>query len=257
VVAAAVGGVATAAASYLRSHGKLSFTESAEDGLLGAAFVFGIYAVGHLLRSPWLEHKSEGPSGTLKDGIVGIAVIALLGFGTWTIAAYIADDVRSRITLLAPADPGQVKALEECKAALSGFTAPEPSNSLRRRTLKLADEFYRFVRQRQQKHPPYANSNDPNPTEETKKALALDRRYDQETQDQYNRLYRDRFIGIIREYQAKGVPVGWLENSARNGNIGWVAPGSSWEGTSLDQLTEFRDLAYRLNAQDSLIVLTY
>jgi hypothetical protein len=139
-------------------------------------------------------------------------------------------------------------------------TAPEfveSNDSLRRRTLRLADEFYSFVRERQERHPPYGNLNDPNPSEETKKKLALDKKYDQETQDQYNRLYQDRFIGIIREYQAKGVPVGWLENSARNGNLQWFPPGADWEATPSDQLTAFRDLAYRVDAQDNLIVLSY
>ncbi len=142
---------------------------------------------------------------------------------------------------------------------LALLTQPEPPGSLRRRTLKLADDFYRFRRERQGNHPPiaYPDSRDPDPSEERKKAIRLCQQYDQETQDQYNRLYRDRFVGIISEYHAKGVPVGWLENTAANGTLAWVPNGSSWEGTPQDDLTQFRNFAYRVDGHDNLIVLSY
>ena len=135
----------------------------------------------------------------------------------------------------------------------------EPASSLRRRTVALADEFERFRRERQEHHPPnaYPNSNDPTPSEERKNAIKLCQQYDQETQDQYNRLYRDRFVGIIREYHTKGVPVGWMENAAAQGNLAWMPPGSPWEGTPQDDVTQFRNLAYRVDGHDNLIALNH
>lgn len=159
------------------------------------------------------------------------------------------------------ADPGAVNPeIAKWKAKYEAIAgSPESPDSLRRRTLKLADDFARFRRERHDNHPPYAypNSNDPNPSEERKKAIALAQKYDQETLDQYNHLYRDRFVGIIREYQAKGVPVAWLENTASNGNLVWVPPGSSWEGSPQDEFTLFRNFAYRVDEHDNLIVLTF
>jgi hypothetical protein len=134
----------------------------------------------------------------------------------------------------------------DLRAKVASFTLPESPNSLRRKTMKLADEYLKFVRQRFENHPPYGNVNDKEPSEETKKMLAVDKQYDQETADLYNRLYRDRFLAIIHQYQQRSIPTGFLENLAQNGNIMWVIPGSQWEGSPSDNLNEFRDLAYHV-----------
>lgn len=165
------------------------------------------------------------------------------------------------VNLVVPtADAGAKNAdIVRLQQKVDALTQSEPAASLRHRTMKLADEFYKFQRGRFESHPPYAypNSSDPNPSDERKKAISICQKYDQETMDQYNRLYRDRFVGIIREYHAKGVPVGWLENSVAGGSIGWIPPGSSWEDSPQDNLGQFRNLAYRVDGQDNLIVLGY
>jgi hypothetical protein len=158
------------------------------------------------------------------------------------------------------ADAGAKDAqIARLRQELAVLKRPELGDSLRHRTLRLADEFYRFRHERQEKHPPnaYPDSRDPNPSEERKIAIKLCQQYDQVTQDQYNRLYRDRFVGIIREYHAKGVPVGWMENTAAQGMLMWVPNGSSWEGTPQDDLTQFRNLAYRVDGRDNLLLVNY
>jgi hypothetical protein len=169
--------------------------------------------------------------------------------------AHVIQDLRAGETApVVVLKPPTAPAIEKTK------TEPvESPNSLRRRTMRLADEFFNFVRDRQEHHPPFAypDSRDPNPSAERLKAIAICQKYDTETSDKYNRLYCDRLVGIIREYQAQGVPVGFLESSAAQGNIQWVPPGGSWEGGPTDQLAQFRNLAYRVDAEDHLIVLPY
>jgi len=133
----------------------------------------------------------------------------------------------------------------------------EPKDSLRRRTLRLADELYNFLLDRQQHHPPiaYPNSSDPNPSEERKQAIKLCQEYDQATLETYRKRFRDRLVGIVREYHAKGIPVGFLENSARQQIPGWQVVGAEWEGWPMDELTLFRNLAYRVDEHDNAIYL--
>jgi len=60
-------------------------------------------------------------------------------------------------------------------------------------------------------------------------------------------------VGILREYQAKGVPTRFLENDFKQRVPGMAYIGSDWEGSSLDELSQFRDLAYHVEARDNLI----
>ncbi len=160
---------------------------------------------------------------------------------------------------VAVAPPPTVKIVTPVAPAMI-FNAPstpaEPKDSLRRRTIRLADEVNSFVSERQQHHPPvaYPDSNDPNPSDERRRAIKLCQDYDQETQNQYIKRYRDRMIGIVREYHAKGVPTHFLENDFKQRVPGVAFVGSDWEGSPMDELSQFRDLAYRVDARDHLIV---
>jgi len=132
----------------------------------------------------------------------------------------------------------------------------EPKDSLRRRTMRVADELYKYLQNRSEVHPPvaYPDSNDPNPSEERKKAIRICQQYDQETQDYYLKHFRDRMVGIVKEYEAKGVHTRFLENDFKQRVPGVQAVGSEWEGSSFDELSQFRDLAYHVDARDHLIV---
>ncbi len=73
------------------------------------------------------------------------------------------------------ADPPEVNISAPKVPELQAATPdqPEAPDSLRRRTIGLADELYDFVTERQRNHPPYSypDSNDPNPSEEKKAAI--------------------------------------------------------------------------------------
>jgi len=132
----------------------------------------------------------------------------------------------------------------------------EPKDSLRRRTMRVADELYDYLKKRAAGQPPVTipDSSDPNPSEERKKAIHLYQQYAQETEDYYLKHFKDRMVGIVKEYESKGVPTHYLENDFRQRVPGVMAVGSVWEGSSMDDLSQFRNLAYRVDARDHLIV---
>jgi hypothetical protein len=122
--------------------------------------------------------------------------------------------------------------------------------------MELAYEYYRYAIKRAADHPPnaYLDSSDPNPSEERKKMIQACQKYDQETVDYYLRHFKDRVVGIIKEYDAKGVKTSFLESSAAQRPLGIALPGSGWAGTQMDELGQFRELAYHVDARDHLIV---
>jgi hypothetical protein len=80
----------------------------------------------------------------------------------------------------------------------------EPSDSLRRRTFKLADEFTMYLASmlESKNKPPdtFPNSADPNPSEERKKAIQASQNYYRGIEDYYSKHFKDRFVGIVKEY---------------------------------------------------------
>ncbi|HTR68145.1 MAG TPA: hypothetical protein VMH85_20365, partial [Terriglobales bacterium] len=211
VTAAAIGGLAAAATGFFRSRGHLSFTDAAEDGLLGALFVFAIYAIGQLFRSPWLEH-SDKHAVTRRDGIIGLFLATLLLGASGLMYWLIAGDLRSQITLIAPADPGQVKAIEECRGTLAALTKPEAKDSLRRRTIQLVNDLGLFWSRIPM--PPQQSVQNPANDEERKRNEAWAEYWRRTTVAYTSKDFNQRILGIVREYKAKGVPVGFLEVSA-------------------------------------------
>jgi hypothetical protein len=132
---------------------------------------------------------------------------------------------------------------------------PESPSSLRRRTMKVADDISIYLRERQDHHPPsaYPDSSVPNPTDERKKAIQVCLAYDQETMDYYSRHFKDRMIGIVREYNVKGVKTGYLERSFEQRIPIMGGPGTIIEDGPLDEVAQFRSLAYRVDESDNLI----
>jgi hypothetical protein len=60
-------------------------------------------------------------------------------------------------------------------------------------------------------------------------------------------------IGIVREYNAKGVRTRYLENDFKQRVPGAAFIGSDWENSPMDELSQFRDLAYHVDASDNAI----
>src|SRR5207302_9867252 len=138
-------------------------------------------ALWHILRTPWLLHKdASSTSGGIRrvhwgHGLFGIVVLAgvLAGSGLY-----------ARKQLAKPIAPV--------------MAAPyvEPKNSLRKRTLSLANDLNVFLGERWARRPP---GHGPDTM-----------KYDQATLDLYMKLYRNRMVGILQELQDKGLDTGLL-----------------------------------------------
>lgn len=133
----------------------------------------------------------------------------------------------------------------------------ERTDSLRRRTIRLADEEQKYFLMRFQAHPPFAypDSRDPNPSEERKKEIQRCQSYDRETEDYYDKHFKERMVGIIHEYNSKGVRTGYLEPDVSHRMPVIYLPGSVGEDSYADDLYQFRELVYHVDAQDNLIVV--
>lgn len=134
---------------------------------------------------------------------------------------------------------------------------PERVDSLRRRTIRLADEEQKYFVMRFEGHPPFAypDSRDPNPSEEREEAIERSQSYDRQTQEYYNEHFKERMIGIIHEYNSKGVKTGYLEPDVSQRPPVLFLPGSFGEESYQDDLYQFRELVYHVDAQDNLIVV--
>jgi len=135
--------------------------------------------------------------------------------------------------------------------------APEPKDSLRRRTFSIAKEVSEFIANRIANRPPdaFPNSNDPNPTEDRKRAIKVSQDYARETETIYEDRYRDRLVGIVKEYESKGVTVRWLANDFQQHAPYLVFVGSAAEGSPNDEIYQLKELAYHVDAHDHLITI--
>lgn len=143
-------------------------------------------------------------------------------------------------------------------STLSKATRIESPNSLRRRTIRLADEILAWEQERYEHHPPYAYPDiqrDPTPTPERQKLIDACLKYDRETFDQFNRRFKDEWIEIVRKYELENVKVGSLANDAEQSHPAQDAslgaqfvPVQMDNGTYFTALSRFRELAYHVNA---------
>jgi hypothetical protein len=259
------GAIAVALTDYFRAHGQSSLQDALFNGTIGAAMVFILYASVNLLRSVWLEHKSE-THGTTMQGIGGALVVLaiIVAFGSGGVLAY--WDARSNIALRIPLpDVSQMRELTGCKANLAVLTKPESFGSLRHRTIRLADEILAWEQERYEHHPPYAyadKQNDPDPTPERQKSIDACLKYDRETFDQFNRRFKEQWIEIVRKYELENVKVGTLVNDAEQNHPaqdaslgGQFIPVQMDNGTYFSALSRFRELAYHVDAEGNRIDL--
>jgi hypothetical protein len=186
--------------------------------------------------------------------LLSVAIILMVGNGWELLTKEVPEIPRLPSIKLSP------PIIQVTSSTVAVPTIREPKNSLRRRTMQLADEIEKYIvmRASDPSRPPIAvpNSSEPNPSEERKKAIERYRKYEQETLDYYFAHYRDRMIGIIREYNAKGMRTWYLESDARQRPPIFVMPGSVGEGMFTDDLYQFRELAYHVDGEGNLIVIT-
>jgi hypothetical protein len=201
-------------------------------------------------RVPWFVRYTES-RGTLTHLLI-VAILLLVGNSYEVLTKEIPEPAPPPLALIkAPVPPVvQVRTNPPSK---------ERKDSLRRRTLQLADEMEKYFmgRARNPDMPPFAipNSSVPNPSDDQKKAIELFRSYQKETEDYYFSHYKDRMVGIIKEYESKGVRTEYLESGAKQRPPAIFLQGSVAEGSYMDDLFQFRELAYHVDGDGNLIVI--
>jgi len=204
-----------AAGSYLliRRVDAVAWTSFKTAGL-STAIALGCIALWHVLRTPWLLHKdalkggSKGHKVHWASGFFGIAVLAgTLGGGAWYATKHFAKPT--------------------AQAVAAAYR--EPKDSLRRRTVALANDLGVFLAERWAKRPPGHG-------DDTMK-------YDQATYNLYMKLYKARTVGILQELQDKGLDTGLL-----------AAPGGAQSRFLMpDEIRQLRDLAYHLDEKGNVV----
>ena len=92
----------------------------------------------------------------------------------------------------------------------------EPEDSLRRRTIKLSNEIDHWVEEQWANRPPvaYLDPKNPNPSIDQEKAIETWSKWDQDRYNYFRDHFKDQWVRIVKEYDAKGVKVGSLINDA-------------------------------------------
>jgi hypothetical protein len=113
----------------------------------------------------------------------------------------------------------------------------ESPDSLRRRTVHLADVIAAFLEERQASHPPYTNrEKDVSPEQKAINDASV--KYDDETQRLCLQRFKEELGGIPRELRSKGLDVKYLDQMAQ--------PRCLYG----DEIEFLRSLAYRLDGHD-------
>jgi len=226
--------------------------------LLATAYTLATMGIWHFLRIPWLLFKrieEREPKLHAVWGIIGIG-FASGSIALWLFTAVWFYTMQPHVDLSKRPD-GRDERILQLRQQLDALKEPEPPDSLRHRTAKAADELYEYIIKRAEGRPQpdaWPNSSEPTPSPERQAAIKRSQKYAQETEDYYMKHFRDRMVGIIKEYEMVGVHTRYLENDFRQ-RIPYIQPiGSDWEGSQLDQLTQFRDLAYHVDGHGHLIV---
>jgi hypothetical protein len=139
---------------------------------------------------------------------------------------------------------------------LATLTKHAPKNSLRHQTIELVNEINLFWADRSAP----TQQPIPNPTTDADRAhnAQLERDWKEVMLAYKSKQFNERIIGITKQYEAKGVLVGYLERSAEQPDrlIGALPYG----GYSLDNCAQFmsdlcqlRELAFHVGAYDERI----
>jgi len=160
-----------------------------------------------------------------------------------------------RIAQMAPV----VEENRELQAQIAALTGKEPDDSLRHKTLSIANAVQHYLEERAEQHPAYAypDSRTPNPTAEQKQKIAACLKYDGETWTHYRDIFIEKMVAIAKEYDSKGVQVGYLQNGLTQ-HPPWVgSPGmtSVADVECMQDLCKFKELAYHVDAKDARIDL--
>lgn len=177
------------------------------------------------------NHGGKKSSGLIVTIGLGVAIIGALG--TWLTVPEFHDWVQRQLGFAVGTGtehpPKQGTPPPQLTAPAPQRPKPtEPRNSLRRRTVRLANDLAEFLAERNAKRP-----TDP----------ARFQQFDQETINLYLARYRERTLGILQELKAKGLDVGILD-----------APGAAPSRYLMpNEIEHLRDLAFHLDADDKVV----
>jgi hypothetical protein len=93
--------------------------------------------------------------------------------------------------------------------------APEPQDSLRKRTLALARELEVFDQRRSKTFPGYSTEH--MTPDEAQAAIQAASKYDLATQDLYRKQFAVPIVAVVNEFKAKGIDVSAVEEKAQEG----------------------------------------
>ena len=132
----------------------------------------------------------------------------------------------------------------------------ESHDSLRHRTIRLVDELNLFWSRRAAptRQPVQNASSD----EDRKLNAAWDEYWRTGKAAYLNANYRERLVGIVREYKNKGVQTGFMEQAFdQPERLVGAAPYGGWQLDNctqyMNELCQLRELAFHVNAQDQRI----
>jgi hypothetical protein len=225
-----------------------------EVALVATIYTLLSFALVHISRIPWLLYKQAEEAKNLKWGwgVFGIAVLA----GAFAVCVYTGlwfYTMQPQVKLAGTPDARDQR-IVTIEAQLNKLKVIESPVSLRRRTIKLSNEIFDFW----QKHPtPSQPVQNPANDDERKRNKDFDD-YWRTVDGLYKREYKERLLGIVREYKGKGVATGYLEAAAENHTFG--ASAFSMIGSpvcSQDEICQFRELAFHVDAQDQLITTNF
>jgi hypothetical protein len=137
------------------------------------------------------------------------------------------------------------------------LTAESP-DSLRRKTIKLVNDLVLFWSQKPQ--PVQQPIQNPTTDEERQRNTKWDQYWRDANAAYANAGFRERVLGIVRQYRAKGLDIGFLEQAAEQPErlVGaYSFGGIDLNGCSryMTELCQLRELAYHVDAKDDMIIL--
>ena len=233
---------------YLINRNSIDFGTA----LHATAYVIGAFVFWHMARTPWILHQKLSEADDLKP-IWGFCGLIFIG-GTFALFIYTAAwlyTMQAPVKLALSPDGKDARILQ-LEMQLKAGVFEEKSDSLRRRTTKLADQLSRFWIER----PTPPQPVNPPLTEEERHRNEAFAKYWRETDSSYSKLYKNRVLGIVREYKNKGVPTGFLEAAAENhllGGSAFSSTGSQPPACFQDELCQLRELAFYVDARDQLV----
>jgi hypothetical protein len=211
---------------------------------LATGYVLGGFALWHIIRTPLLIHRhtirQERVSSGWGFGILGLIALGALLVGLYCVAKITVHHAVPDI--VAPsADQGakdaQIAQLKKQIHEPCPSRAVESSNSLRHQVWRLADQIDQFwVTKRREVLPNQPGDDQQKINQRTQVWMNAS---DQECKNKFN----DKTRELIQKLEAKGVDTrvhGWLEFPVILNQRCLTA----------DELLAFRDLSYKVDAQD-------